>query len=149
MSVDLPIPNLPGLENIDFGSSRESSGVYSTSAIPKHHPVNVGSSMSDPWRTSTYRDNGYPPRPSIIASPHVLPSESTAAGDSRTSRQEIQLWFLNLDTIRISFAPKREGMFLFKHVNYIVESKVTLKAGNVDEGERWSKSRNLTRVLSV
>ncbi|KAF9995707.1 Sorting nexin mvp1 [Modicella reniformis] len=38
-------------------------------------------------------------------------------------RQEINHWFLNLDTIRISFAPKKEGIFLFKHINYIIESK--------------------------
>ncbi|KAK3821589.1 MAG: hypothetical protein J3Q66DRAFT_333700 [Benniella sp.] len=120
---DLPVPSLPGLESIDFGSSRENSGVFSNSTVPKHHPVNVGSSMSDPWRNSTYRGNGYPPPPSFIASPHIPTSESTVTIDSKLLRQEIQHWFLNLDTIRMAFAPKREGMFLFKHVNYIVESK--------------------------
>ncbi|KAG0230323.1 hypothetical protein B0O80DRAFT_441321 [Mortierella sp. GBAus27b] len=120
---DLPVPSLPGLENIDFGSSRENSGVYSTSTIPKRHPINVGSSMSDPWRNSTYKGNGYPPPTAFIASPQLPTSESNASIDPKAILQEIPHWFLNLDTIRISFAPKREGMFLFKHVNYIVESK--------------------------
>ncbi|KAG0204636.1 sorting nexin [Mortierella sp. GBA30] len=121
---DLPIPHLPGLENIDFGSTADTSASDSTSTVPKHHPVNVGSTMSDPWRNSTYKGNGYPPPPSYLASPPLASADSTTAHDDpEATRQEIHQWFLNLDTIRITFAPEKEGIFLFKHTNYIVESK--------------------------
>ncbi|KAF9431543.1 Sorting nexin mvp1 [Entomortierella beljakovae] len=120
---DLPIPHLPGLEDIDFGSARDTSTMYSTTSIPKHHPVNVGSSISDPWRNSTYRGNGYPPPPSYLASPPVSSSDSSSHYDPDATRKDIHQWFLNLDVIRISFAPEKEGIFLFKHTNYIVESK--------------------------
>jgi len=103
--------------------------MYSTSTIPKHHPVNVGSSMSDPWRNSTLKGNGYPPPPSHLASPPIPSAESpttTATGEVDTSVlvREMRQWFLHLDVIRITFAPEKEGIFLFKHTNYLVESKV-------------------------
>ncbi|KAF9573153.1 Sorting nexin mvp1 [Mortierella alpina] len=121
---DLPIPHLPGLESIDFGSTTDTSAMYSTSSsIPKHHPVNVGSSISDPWRSSTYKGNGYPPPPSYLASPPIPSTDAAAAHDPEAARVDMHHWFLNLDTIRITFAPEKEGIFLFKHTNYIVESK--------------------------
>ncbi|KAF9896283.1 Sorting nexin mvp1, partial [Lobosporangium transversale] len=153
---DLPIPHLPGLENIDFGSVSDHSRIYSTSSTtPKHHPVNVGSSISDPWRNSTYRGSGYPPPPSYLSAPPfptldsptspsattgsiVGPSIGSGSGatggshgilgasesfDPEATQREIHHWFLNLDVIHISFAPEKEGIFLFKHTNYIVESK--------------------------
>ncbi|KAG9069558.1 sorting nexin [Linnemannia hyalina] len=42
---------------------------------------------------------------------------------SGSSQRDVHLWFLNLDVIRITFAPEKEGIFLFRHTNYIVESK--------------------------
>ncbi|KAF9984944.1 Sorting nexin mvp1 [Mortierella antarctica] len=121
---DLPIPHLPGLESIDFGSTADTSAMFSTSStIPKHHPVNVGSSISDPWRSSTYKGNGYPPPPSYLASPPIPSTDSATAHDPEVGRVDMHHWFLNLDTIRITFAPEKEGIFLFKHTNYIVESK--------------------------
>ncbi|KAG0263311.1 Sorting nexin mvp1 [Linnemannia exigua] len=127
---DLPIPHLPGLQNIDFGSSTDSSGMYATSSsLPKGHPVNVGSSISDPWRTSTYKGNGYPPPPSYLASPPNPSADLLSGSGSNTDEasgsnlRDVHLWFLNLDVIRITFAPEKEGIFLFKHTNYIVESK--------------------------
>ncbi|KAF9936610.1 Sorting nexin mvp1 [Mortierella alpina] len=120
---DLPIPHLPGLESIDFGSTADTSAMFSTSTIPKHHPVNVGSSISDPWRSSTYKGNGYPPPPSYLASPPIPSTDSATAYDPEVGRVDMHHWFLNLDTIRITFAPEKEGIFLFKHTNYIVESK--------------------------
>ncbi|KAF9545475.1 Sorting nexin mvp1 [Mortierella hygrophila] len=124
---DLPIPHLPGLESIDFGSAADTSGIYATSSsLPKGHPVNVGSTISDPWRTSTYKGNGYPPPPSYLASP-PFPSADVSGSNSDeasgSSQRDAHLWFLNLDVIRITFAPEKEGIFLFKHTNYIVESK--------------------------
>ncbi|KAF9149780.1 Sorting nexin mvp1 [Linnemannia schmuckeri] len=124
---DLPIPHLPGLENIDFGSAVDTSGMYATSSsLPKGHPVNVGSSISDPWRTSTYKGNGYPPPPSYLASPPVPSADVSGLSSdeaSGSSQRDVHLWFLNLDVIRITFAPEKEGIFLFRHTNYIVESK--------------------------
>ena len=124
-TIDLPIPHLPGLENISFGSASDTSALFSTSTIPRHHPVNVGSSISDPWRNSTYKGNGYPPPPSYLASPPIPSLESpTATEDPETTLREIRQWFLNMDVIKIMFAPEKEGSFLFKHTNYLVESKV-------------------------
>ncbi|KAF9924536.1 Sorting nexin mvp1 [Linnemannia zychae] len=126
---DLPIPHLPGLESIDFGNTTDTSGMYATSSLPRGHPVNVGSSISDPWRMSTYKGNGYPPPPSHLASPPI-PSTDTMPGSESNSDvasgsglKDVHQWFLNLDVIRITFAPEKEGIFLFKHTNYIVESK--------------------------
>ncbi|GJJ72379.1 sorting nexin-8 [Entomortierella parvispora] len=125
---DLPIPHLPGLESIDFGNATRTGAMYSTSTIPKHHPVNVGSSISDPWRSSSFKGNGYPTPPSHLASP-PLPSTGSpttiGTGEADTSGllQEMRHWFLNLDVIRITFAPEKEGIFLFKYTNYLVESK--------------------------
>ncbi|KAG0301136.1 sorting nexin [Linnemannia gamsii] len=127
---DLPIPHLPGLENIDFGSAADTTEMYATSSsLPKGHPVNVGSSISDPWRTSTYKGSGYPPPPSYLASPPIPSADILSASGSNSDEasgsglRDVHLWFLNLDVIRISFAPEKEGIFLFKHTNYIVESK--------------------------
>ncbi|KAF8969779.1 Sorting nexin mvp1 [Entomortierella lignicola] len=141
---DLPLPHLPRLETLDFGNVNEPD-IFSTSPTPRqHHAVNIeGSSVSvDPWRSSTYisssphaipssygskGNGGYPPAPSYLASPplpspELLPHSSTAS-DPDVTRKEMYQWFLNLDTIRMSFAPEKEGIFLFKHTNYIVESK--------------------------
>ncbi|KAG0341498.1 Sorting nexin mvp1 [Podila horticola] len=120
---DLPIPFLPGLESIDFGSSGDVAG-YSTPTLPRH-PVHMGSTVSDPWRSSVIatKGNGYPPAPSYLASPPITSAELPTAADPEAARKEMYQWFLNVDTIRITFAPEKEGIFLFKHTNYIVESK--------------------------
>ncbi|KAF9927978.1 Sorting nexin mvp1 [Linnemannia zychae] len=124
---DLPIPHLPGLESIDFGSSSDST-LYPTSPAPRHHnPIHSDTVVSDPWRNSTIstsKGNGYPPAPSYLASPPITATEILPqSADPEATRKEMYQWFLNLDVIRISFAPEKEGVFLFKHVNYIVESK--------------------------
>ncbi|KAF9412599.1 sorting nexin [Podila epigama] len=121
---DLPIPHLPGLDALDFGSAGDSGVGYSTPTIPRH-PVHMGSTVSDPWRSSTIsiKGNGYPPAPSYLASPPITSSELPTAADPEAVRKEMYQWFLNVDTIRITFAPEKEGIFLFKHTNYIVESK--------------------------
>jgi len=115
---------LPGLESIDFGSSGDVAG-YSTPTLPRH-TVHMGSTVSDPWRNSTIatKGNGYPPAPSYLASPPISSAELPTAADPEAARKEMYQWFLNVDTIRITFAPEKEGIFLFKHTNYIVESKV-------------------------
>ncbi|KAF9577655.1 sorting nexin, partial [Lunasporangiospora selenospora] len=121
---DLPIPHLPGLETIDFGDPDGGAhSMFCASTSKKGHPINVPSSISDPWRNSTYKGNGYPPPPSYLASPPITSGESSAGDHTEAPRLEVQQWFLNFDTIRISFAPEKEGIFLFKHTNYIVESK--------------------------
>ncbi|KAG0376091.1 sorting nexin [Mortierella sp. AD032] len=125
---DLPIPHLPGLESIDFGSSSDSTMYPSTPVMPRHHhPIHSDTTVSDPWRNSTIstpKGNGYPPAPSYLASPPITATEILPqSADPEATRKEMYQWFLNLDVIRISFAPEKEGVFLFKHVNYIVESK--------------------------
>ncbi|KAF9912184.1 Sorting nexin mvp1 [Linnemannia zychae] len=124
---DLPIPHLPGLESIDFGSSSDSTLYPTTPVMPRHHPIHSDATVSDPWRNSTIstpKGNGYPPAPSYLASPPITATEILPqSADPEATRKEMYQWFLNLDVIRISFAPEKEGVFLFKHVNYIVESK--------------------------
>lgn len=129
--LDLPIPHLPGLESIDFGSSSDSTLYPTTPVMPRHHhPIHSDTTVSDPWRNSTIstpKGNGYPPAPSYLASPPIRATEILPqSADPEATRKEMYQWFLNLDVIRISFAPEKEGVFLFKHVNYIVESKVLL-----------------------
>ena len=68
----------------------------------------------DPWATPTTAE------PSSL-----IPSTSTAVTPPVTeslNREEDFQWSLDMDVITIKFAPEREG-FLFKHVNYIVESQ--------------------------
>ncbi|GJJ75226.1 sorting nexin-8 [Entomortierella parvispora] len=126
---DLPIPHLPGLEAIDFGSARETNIYATSSTLPlQHHPVHVGSAVSDPWRSSVVStlkngSGGYPPAPSSLASPPITSDQINRDADPEITRKDMYQWFLHLDTIRISFAPEKEGIFLFKHTNYIVESK--------------------------
>ncbi|KAG0223891.1 sorting nexin [Actinomortierella wolfii] len=122
---DLPIPFLPGLDAIDFGAT-ETPG-YGVSALGRSQGgINVGT-VTDPWRSSTYKpgaSGGYPPPPSFLASPPIpSPTETPNALDPETIRKETYLWFIGVDEIRLSFAPEKEGIFLFKHTNYIVESK--------------------------
>lgn len=118
--IDLPSPHLPGLERIDFSSSQ---ATYHTLSIPKRHPINVGS-ISDPWRNSTF-NKGNPPEHAHLASP-IDSLDATFGRDGTDEPHELDahLWFLNLDTIRMTFAPEKEGIFIFKHTNYVVESKV-------------------------
>ncbi|KAF9373014.1 Sorting nexin mvp1 [Podila verticillata] len=117
---DLPSPYLPGLERVDFSSSQ---ATYDTASIPKCHPINVGSNISDPWRNSTF-NKGNSPGHAHLASP-IDSLEATSGGDATDEPRELDahLWFLNLDTIRITFAPEKEGIFIFKHTNYVVGSK--------------------------
>jgi hypothetical protein len=98
-----------------------------------NHPVNVGSSV-DPWRTSTVstkNNGGYPPAPSFLESPPLPAPEVPRIANPEATRKEMYQWFLNVDTISIKFAPEKEGIFLFKHTNYIVESKVWLTCGSL------------------
>ncbi|KAF9911933.1 Sorting nexin mvp1 [Lobosporangium transversale] len=129
---DLPIPHLPGLELIDFGHNNDTDIYATSSSLPRHHrPIHVGTNVADPWRNMSFvsispkGNGGYPPAPSYLASPplHSLEPEPQTTLDPEVTRKEMYQWFLNVDTIRISFAPEKEGIFLFRHTNYIVESK--------------------------
>ncbi|KAF9375856.1 Adaptor for signal transduction [Podila verticillata] len=47
------------------------------------------------------------------------------------------------DTIRMTFAPEKEGIFIFKHTNYVVESKVLNISGaanSIQELATWRKN---------
>ncbi|CAG8451678.1 14646_t:CDS:10 [Acaulospora colombiana] len=90
-----------------------------------HPPPITALQADDPWAApsangeytnSAFTEGpvpGFPPSTGIVAPPitsGALPRED-----------EFQ-WFLDTDVITVKFAPEREG-FLFKHVNYIVESQ--------------------------
>ncbi|ORZ17446.1 hypothetical protein BCR41DRAFT_304804 [Lobosporangium transversale] len=122
-NMDLTIENL----------AMHREDIYATSSsLPRHHrPIHVGTNVADPWRNMSFvsispkGNGGYPPAPSYLASPplHSLEPEPQTTLDPEVTRKEMYQWFLNVDTIRISFAPEKEGIFLFRHTNYIVESK--------------------------
>lgn len=128
-SIDLPVPHLPGLDSIDFGGTSETDLYSTSSSLPMvNHPVHGGSSV-DPWRTSTFSaksNGGYPPAPSYLASPPLPSPDVPRDSNPEATRKDTYQWFLNLDTISITFAPEKEGIFLFKHTNYIIQSKVIL-----------------------
>ncbi|KAG0330184.1 Sorting nexin mvp1 [Podila humilis] len=86
-------------------------------------PAAFGADVGDPWRYSTIKQgkaygNEYSSQIShgASSSQDVDRSEDSAVLDTKA-------WFWNLDTIRIGFAPEKEGLFLFKHTNYVIESK--------------------------
>ncbi|RIA94928.1 hypothetical protein C1645_758680 [Glomus cerebriforme] len=116
---DLPEPILNNLESINFNRN------LSFSAISSRPPALPSLQADDPWAIPS--SNGYTGYTEYTAEPssHFTPSTSTVVTPPVTgilNRVEDFQWFLDMDVITIKFAPEREG-FLFKHVNYIVESQ--------------------------
>ncbi|KAG9297964.1 hypothetical protein G9A89_018792 [Geosiphon pyriformis] len=125
---DLPEPILPNLENINFRSAS-----FGNLAVPSISPPTSAPLEADPWAmpsTSTsISTNPIPSVPTLRISDETTPyPESSSAATEITfkgsyaHKGEFQ-WCLDMDSISVKFAPEREG-FLFKHVNYIVESQV-------------------------
>ncbi|RUP45908.1 hypothetical protein BC936DRAFT_147597 [Jimgerdemannia flammicorona] len=139
---DLPVPALPRLETLLAKPINPSNAPASP---PAHR-----NSVDDPWRSSQpappavngYSSRGHPNPATTAASPYTGGSFTathfnTTSTDSPPAplaippslsnpggvRQEEYQWFLDMDLIKVTVAPEREGFLLFKHVNYIVESQ--------------------------
>ncbi|CAG8594286.1 6103_t:CDS:10 [Acaulospora morrowiae] len=114
---DLPEPILTNLESINFNRN------LSFSTISRPPPI-TALQADDPWATPS--TNGEHTSSSFTAEPiseFSPPTRVIAPPVTRTLlREEDFQWFLDMDVITVKFAPEREG-FLFKHVNYIVESQ--------------------------
>ncbi|CAI2169784.1 19346_t:CDS:10 [Funneliformis geosporum] len=113
---DLPEPILNNLENINFNRNLSFSGISS------RPPALPSLQADDPWAAPS--SNGYTDiQYTVETSSHFRPSVTQTPPTIRSmSRDDEFQWFIDVDVISIKFAPEREG-FLFKHVNYIVESQ--------------------------
>ncbi|KAF0544214.1 sorting nexin [Gigaspora margarita] len=110
---DLPEPILTNLESLNFNRDLSS---FSTS-----RPPSMPLQTDDPWAmpsahtlNPSYSSQTNFPTNNNINAPAII--------TTMPSEDEFQ-WFLDTDlTITVKIAPERDG-FLFKHVNYIVESQ--------------------------
>ncbi|ORX95012.1 hypothetical protein K493DRAFT_301692 [Basidiobolus meristosporus CBS 931.73] len=126
-SMDLPVPSLPNLSSIDFTKEPIHSSSSAAQIKAKH-----STDEPDPWQT-----NG---DPSIAASVNPItpdkplnlfqsegpPSSSSRLSTTSNSLETYQL-FADNDLISIKISPQKGGM-IFKHVNYVVESKQRLSS---------------------
>lgn len=147
---DLPVPILPGLNSGTV--SRNKSSTLVTKDKKSWAKVDHNTVVDDPWRTITpipsveymgslidgkpiIQSNGaakqqqqHAPMDSIApSSSHDEISSVATAGDpisepKTTLKMDIGDWYTDIDNIKITAAPEKEG-FLFKHINYIVESQ--------------------------
>ncbi|KAL1925654.1 uncharacterized protein VTP21DRAFT_537 [Calcarisporiella thermophila] len=115
---DIPTPSLPGLENLKVDVSSRAGEASSTSQTNDMSSV----SFPDPW--STAGTNGYSSKDSETFAQAAANRVAPAVPSGRIARtnEEAFQWYLDMDTVKVNISPEREG-FLFKHVNYIVESQ--------------------------
>ncbi|KAI9271800.1 hypothetical protein BDA99DRAFT_501024 [Phascolomyces articulosus] len=90
----------------------------SSSSLPKRDPKMKGypgmnSPRMSPTRHMATQHNG------IVEYKH---QQRPSTGEVPTKTLDTQSWFQKVEEIKITIAPEREG-FIFKHVNYIVESQ--------------------------
>ncbi|CAG8461226.1 8995_t:CDS:10 [Diversispora eburnea] len=119
-NMDLPEPIFTNLESVNFNRN------LSFSTLPR--PSMNSIPADDPWAISPSPSaNGYTTVPFSTEVPvSIYQSPVTPQPVSNTSltipKEDEFHWFMDMDVITVKFAPEREG-FLFKHVNYIVESQ--------------------------
>ncbi|ORX45727.1 hypothetical protein DM01DRAFT_1349340 [Hesseltinella vesiculosa] len=140
-NMELPLPSLPNLEMFDEKRHRAPSHSLSTiindtsspsntsMTSPKtthstESPPNKEQVLEDPWRkpgdVNGNADRTITPAPPALAPPpHDEPSNMYVNGGFKLLDSDD--WFSDLDTIKLTIAPEREG-FLFKHVIYTVSS---------------------------
>ncbi|CAG8563346.1 17336_t:CDS:10 [Funneliformis caledonium] len=112
---DLPEPILNNLESVNFNRN------LSFSAISSRPPALPSLQADDPWAIPS--GNGYADIQYTVETPSQFRSSVMQPPITRNSISDDEFqWFMDVDVISIKFAPEREG-FLFKHVNYIVESQ--------------------------
>lgn len=116
---DLPVPILNNLEDIKLNRG------LSFSAISSRPPALPSLQAEDPWAfNSGYTEYTEPSSSNFVPGTinTITPASVTQPVTESLNSAEGFQWFLDMDVITIKFAPEREG-FLFKHVNYIVESQ--------------------------
>ncbi|KAI8335140.1 hypothetical protein BC941DRAFT_431363 [Chlamydoabsidia padenii] len=89
------------------------------SKITTPSPLTTGDHVKSAYNNKSI-DHSSP----LYSSP-LSPSESTVSSSSTqqdTQKLNTTNWFKNMEEIRLTIAPEREG-FIFKHVNYIVTSQ--------------------------
>ncbi|OZJ06509.1 hypothetical protein BZG36_00632 [Bifiguratus adelaidae] len=110
---DLPQPNLPGIETLIVQPQSSSRSATNIAAD------------NDPWRTSTQPTQSSidalgPGPTSPTPTPRRAPALRTGDAEADTSDETGRL--LGPDIVTVAVVPEKEG-FLFKHVNYVVESQ--------------------------
>ncbi|KAI8329203.1 hypothetical protein BC941DRAFT_443313, partial [Chlamydoabsidia padenii] len=140
---DLPIPIFPDLDSLNIPKSKSSLLVTRESTKINHTAV-----IDDPWRTTTTttttlsinsnpinQSNGSSAQHATLNSNSNRSSEGiketaqripssepkTTTTTTTTTRMNTDNWITDIDSIKVTVAPEKEG-FLFKHINYIVES---------------------------
>ncbi|CAG8484212.1 3753_t:CDS:10 [Funneliformis mosseae] len=112
---DLPEPILNNLESVNFNRN------LSFSAISSRPPALPSLQADDPWAIPS--GNGYADIQYTVETPSQFRPSVVQPPITRNSISDDEFqWFMDVDVISIKFAPEREG-FLFKHINYIVESQ--------------------------
>ncbi|CAG8573959.1 3740_t:CDS:10 [Dentiscutata erythropus] len=109
---DLPEPILTNLENLNFNRDLNS---FSAS-----RPTSMPLQADDPWAMPSAHSSN----PSYSSQPNFPINNNAGAPAIITTmpnEDEFQ-WFLDADLITVKIAPEKDG-FLFKHVNYILESQ--------------------------
>ncbi|CAO3623160.1 unnamed protein product [Cunninghamella blakesleeana] len=89
------------------------------------NPLNDSSSISSPLTENerSNKMNGYSGTSLSPSHSNVTQQEQEFESTSLTKKKlDTRNWFKNIEEIKITIAPEREG-FIFKHVNYIVESQ--------------------------
>ncbi|CAG8653983.1 4819_t:CDS:2, partial [Ambispora leptoticha] len=115
--ADLPEPILPNLETINFNNRASSFGNLSQPIIT---PPTV---EADPWAMpSQSTSNGVPTFTIPEITTDFSSQSSSVPGIQPNVSEEEFRWCDDTDSITVKFAPEREG-FIFKHVNYIIESQ--------------------------
>ncbi|CAG8524035.1 2659_t:CDS:10 [Ambispora gerdemannii] len=126
---DLPEPILPNLESINFNNRASSFGNLSQPIITQ--PNTAPPLEADPWAMPSQSTSNGVPTFTISDITTDFPSQSSSvprvqpdgrSGGGLLAREEEFRWCDDTDPITVKFAPEREG-FLFKHVNYIIESQ--------------------------
>ncbi|CAO3612671.1 unnamed protein product [Cunninghamella echinulata] len=93
-----------------------------------NNPLNDSTITSSPLTTENERSkvNGYTGSPLSPSHSNVTQQQQDQEIDSSTTTTKKKLdtrnWFKHIEEIKVTIAPEREG-FIFKHVNYIVESQ--------------------------
>ncbi|KAI9027197.1 hypothetical protein CLU79DRAFT_698257 [Phycomyces nitens] len=121
-NMDLPVPTLPKLNEFHIKRS-------SRQMLPP--PANQTQQMDDPWKVilTPPNHNGldstasqHNKSASVHENTSLLNSNHGRTQSMGTLNHSTLEWFKDLDVIKLSIAPEKEG-FLFKHVNYVVESQ--------------------------
>ncbi|KAK9703473.1 Sorting nexin mvp1 [Basidiobolus ranarum] len=142
---DLPVPSLPNLSNIDFTKRPVHPRNPSSSQI-KPEP---SASESDPWRANGDSSAVAPVNSIIPDKPlNLFQSDGPPSSSSRlstiSSNLETYQLFADNDLISIKISPQRGGM-IFKHINYVVESKQRLSSVVRRYSDFWWLLEVLTR----